>query len=288
MDNSLGLTPQRRDYFMVPVDLIDIDWASNYTEATRGDIQGLTRSICKEGVRDPVKCSRNGDRFTLREGFRRMHCVLAINKEAKSDDEKILRVPVLLADRHANDADYAISQLLENAHREDATPIEKATAYHTLLNVHGLELEEIAARLGEDSKTIERYLLLLEGTQPLRKAIESGKIGVTAASTIIKGHRGDEKAQKEALDTALAATSGKRATSRQVQKEAPRKKAAYRTTRGIKDVEVALKDVTGTITSKTYATDDEAEEFLYQGYQKALEWMLGKDAPWESPGKKKK
>jgi ParB family chromosome partitioning protein len=209
-----------------------------------------------------------------------MWCVHLINQEAKTDAARIQRVPVILSQRYANEADLAISQLLENAHRADATPMEKAKAYKALLSVHGLEIAEIAGRLGEDEKTVERYLSLLEAAQPLRKALEGGQIGVTAASTIVKKHRGDEGAQKKALDDAMAATGG-RATSRAVQKAAPRQKAPYRTTRGIHDVDSALKAVEKVLEKKAWRTADEGEPFVWQGYRAALKWMSGGDCPWE-------
>jgi ParB/RepB/Spo0J family partition protein len=279
MEDQLKLT--KRDYYMVPVDLIDIVWEEDYAKPDRGDMAGLVASIRANGFRkqDPVSCSRDGDRFHVNEGFRRMWAVLkVINAEATSPEQKILRVPVIIAERYANENDRRISQILENSHRADASPLERAEAYRDLCN-RGLEPAEIAARLGELPGTIDRQMLLLKAGQPLREALNAGSIGVTAAAEIIKASR-DEEEQVERLDAAIKASGGEKATTRAVKAAQPRIRAPYRTTRHLKEVQGATKQVEQIIKTKGYRTDDEAEPAVWQGYLKALEWMNGGDAPW--------
>jgi ParB/RepB/Spo0J family partition protein len=277
MEDQLKLA--RRDYYMVPVDMIDIVWEEDYADPKRGDIEGLKENIRSQGVRDPIKCSRDGERFRLREGFRRMYCVTQINAEAQTPEAKILRVPMMLSERNANETDHALSQLLENSFREDATPLQKASIYLRLLTAHGITKEELSARISQTTAQIDRYLLLLRGATPIRKALDAGTIGVTAAAEIITKSK-DEEEQVEKLDAAIKASGGDKATARIVKAAQPRVRAPYRTTRHLKEVQGAIADVTQIIKTKGYKTDDEAEPAVWQGYLKALEWMNGGDAPW--------
>ena len=230
------MQPVRRDYWMVPVDMIVVDDDTNYTDGDRGDIEALAQAIRHNGV-DPIKCSRLEDgTFFLREGFRRMRAVRLINKQ--SPDTPIERVPVILAERHANETDHAIHQIVENSHREDATPLQKATAYNALITIHGLQQEEIATRTGESLQVIRRHLLLLRAAPPIRKALEKGTIGITAAAEIIRKNKTEDE-QHAAFEKALASGGGK-ATAQVVQSQAKRIRAPYRTTRGHKEVSAAL------------------------------------------------
>ena len=274
------LKVMKRDYFMVPVSLIDVVWEEDYSAPDRGDIQGLANSIRVNGFRknDPVLCSRDGERFHLHEGFRRMWAVLKIVNAEAPAAERIERIPVIIAERYANDGDHKISQILENSHRADATAIEKADAYRQLVE-YGLEVKEIAHRLAETPAAIERHLLLLQGSGKIRKALQTGTIGVTAAAEIIKKSANEEQ-QNAGLEAAVQASGGEKATTASVKKTQPRVRAPYRTTRKLKEVETAIKHVRSVIELKAYKTDDELEPAKWQGYRDALAWMNGGEPPW--------
>ena len=270
------MQPVRRDYWMVPVDMIVVDDDTNYTDGDRGDIEALAQAIRHNGV-DPIKCSRLEDgTFFLREGFRRMRAVRLINKQ--SPDTPIERVPVILAERHANETDHAIHQIVENSHREDATPLQKATAYNALIAIHGLQQEEIATRTGESLQVIRRHLLLLRAAPPIRKALEKGTIGITAAAEIIRKNKTEDE-QHAAFEKALASGGGK-ATAQVVQSQAKRIRAPYRTTRGHKEVSAALGAIEAVIRDSTYRTNNKFEPAVWRGYLGALKWVLGGPPPW--------
>lgn len=241
MGTKLPEGVKRKDLLMVPVELITVDDGDNYTRGTRGSIEDLALSIATEGMQNPIKCYRNGEGdYIVNAGFRRMAAVHFINDNPDVFEHPIERVPVLMEDRYANESDRAIRQLLENSHREDATPIEKAKAYRKLLDVHGLDIDEVASRLGEKPATIKRFLTLLEAAQPIRKALTQGKIGMTAASDIVRKHKEDQKAQEKALELAVAAGGGRataKATTAATRVRAPRQR-----TRSVVEVKAAIEE----------------------------------------------
>jgi ParB/RepB/Spo0J family partition protein len=291
MGSKLPEGVKRKDLFLVPVDLIEVRDEENYTKGSRGNIEDLALSIATEGIQNPIKCYRNGEgEYIVNAGFRRMAAVSFINDNPDVFETPIERVPVMLEERYANEADRAIRQLLENSHREDATPIEKAQAYRKLLEVHGLDIEEVANRLGERSSTVKRFLSLLEASQPVRNALKKGQIAPTAAAQIVRKSKGDEGAQKKALDLAIAAGGGKatdKAVTKVTRQRAPRqrtksvvevKEAITTVETRIEEAKIALKtkNVSGKAIDKESAAKDKAE---MEVALRTLKWTLGADKP---------
>ena len=291
MGSKLPQGVKRKDLFLVPVHLIEVVDEDNYTKSNRGNIEDLALSIATEGIQNPIKCYRNGDgEYIVNAGFRRMAAVAFINDNLDLFDNPIERVPVMLEERYANEADRAIRQLLENAHREDATPIEKAKAYRKLLDVHGVEIDEVAARLGEKAATVKRFLSLLEASQPVRNALTKGQIAPTAAAQIVRKSKGDEKAQNKALTLAIAAGGGKatdKAVTKVTRQRAPRqrtrsvvevKEAITMVETRIEECKIALKtkNVSGKAIDKDAAAKDKAE---MEVALRTLKWTLGADKP---------
>jgi len=262
----------------IPVDMIIIDKEKNYTSSTRGNIEELAKTIATEGMQTPVKVYKNANgQFVLQAGFRRMAAVNMINDrqiDCKKDGKfiKIEAVPVVFEQRYANEADRDVHQLLENSHREDTTALEKAKAYRKLIDVHGLELEEVAARLGENKENIKRYMSLLQATQPVRKALEKGQVGATAAAKIAKTHPEDKEAQKEALKLAIEAGGGKKATLKATKGVVGTGKPRQ-STRTVAEVKDIIEKVEG-----LYGSSAQFEKVII-----CLHWFLGaKETPWDN------
>lgn len=258
----------------VPPSLIIVRDEENYTKGSRGDIETLAASIRAEGVLNPIRCYREGDNYVLISGFRRMAAITLLNQ---GKTPVVERVPVILEDKYSNECDRAIHQLLENAHRVDATPMERARAYKTLLSVHGLTEEEIATRTGDREETVKRYLALLEAAQPVRKAVESGQISMTAAAQIVSKSKGDKEAQEKALDLTLKATGGKKATVKATT-AATRTRRPRQSTRGVVEVKGAILVVEEKIHD---AEIGGRPKNVLEAILATLKWSLGDESyPW--------
>jgi ParB family chromosome partitioning protein len=73
---------------------------------------------------------------------------------------------------------YAQAQLalVENIHRADLNPIERAQAYESLMSQLGLTQAELAGRLGEQRSSVAKYLRLLDLAEPVRSMVRSGQL----------------------------------------------------------------------------------------------------------------
>jgi ParB/RepB/Spo0J family partition protein len=266
------LADKRKDLLMVDPDSILIDPQNDYTTPDRGDTEGLKRSIRANGIHDPLRCSRLPDgSLRLNSGFRRLRLVLELNAE---DGQRIERVPVLLTDRHANETDLILDQLLENAFREGAAPLEEAKVFAYLLKM-GLDVHEISDRLGYSISFIQGRLALLTASPEVQAAMTAGELGVTAASTIVHATSSPEK-QSELLNRARGAKKVTAQGAREITRT-----RQYRTTRSIKESERARILVSNVLEMKAFKTDDEAEPAMYQAYLKAIDWFMGGEEPWK-------
>ena len=136
-------------------------------------LEELARSIRVDGLVQPIVLRRNGSRFTLIVGERRLRAaklaglteVPALVREV--DDEKVLEIT-----------------LVENIQREDLNPIEVASALQRLIDELQISHEEVAARTGKDRSTITNLLRLLRLPADVRELIAEGRISGSHARAI--------------------------------------------------------------------------------------------------------
>ncbi|MBN2376243.1 MAG: ParB/RepB/Spo0J family partition protein [Sedimentisphaerales bacterium] len=75
--------------------------------------------------------------------------------------------------------------LVENIHRADLSPIERARAYQHYLKSFSLTQETAAGKLGEDRSTIANYVRLLELPDEIQKLLEAGSITMGHARALL-------------------------------------------------------------------------------------------------------
>jgi ParB family chromosome partitioning protein len=75
--------------------------------------------------------------------------------------------------------------LIENIHRQDLNPIERARAYRALQQTHGLSHEQIAERVGEDRATATNYLRLLTLPEAVQQMVAAGELSAGHAKAIL-------------------------------------------------------------------------------------------------------
>jgi hypothetical protein len=88
---ALTSTVLKDNYLMVSPGIIIADEKVN-PRTDYGDIEELMNSILENGIRNPLKGFKKGDKIILKDGHRRMRAVnLALSK-----GHKIERIPVIL------------------------------------------------------------------------------------------------------------------------------------------------------------------------------------------------
>ncbi len=146
------------------------------------DLRTLAESIAAHGLLQAVVVRRVGDRYELVAGERRLQAA----KRAGWTD-----VPVNIIE--ADDRQTAELAIVENLHRKDLNPLEKAASFHRYLEHYGCTQEELAGRLNLDRSTIANLIRLLELPEPVQQAIREGKITQGHARAMLP--LGDEREQ---------------------------------------------------------------------------------------------
>jgi len=129
-------------------------------------VSGLAESIRAQGLIQPVVVRpRLEGGYELIAGERRWRAA----REAG-----VVDVPAVVRD--ADDRDTLLLGLVENVAREDLSPVEEARAYALLLDEFGLELPDVAERVGRSKPSVSNRLRLLELPDDLLELVDRGEL----------------------------------------------------------------------------------------------------------------
>lgn len=128
-------------------------------------VEELAHSISRQGLLSPliVRATSNGN-YEVISGQRRLMACKKIN---------LSPVPCLVRD-DLGDADAQTVSLVENVHRADMHPLDKAQAIATLFDLHG-SYEQVSKQTGWSVPTIKRYVQLLKLPDELKDQLSTAK-----------------------------------------------------------------------------------------------------------------
>ena len=138
------------------------------------DLADLAESIRANGVLQPIIVRPAGSMYELIAGERRF-------RAAKFAALKT--IPALV--RQATDQELIEWALVENIHRVDLNPIERAKAYQNYIATFSLTQAEAAQRLGEDRSVIANYLRLLDLPDEIKQMLVHGQLTMGHARAIL-------------------------------------------------------------------------------------------------------
>lgn len=147
-------------------------------------LEELADSIQKQGLLSPLTVrSIGGGRYEVVAGQRR----LLAWKSIRSDP-----IPCLVRD-DLDDAAAATVSLVENVHRADMSPLDKARALKALHNEYGT-YERVAQECAWSSTTVSRYIRLLDLPETLQAKLSTskGSTAIGAMSRLAKTFEGHE------------------------------------------------------------------------------------------------
>lgn len=124
-------------------------------------LQELANSIKEHGVLQPIVVVKKNDKYQIVAGERRW-------RASKLAELKIIPAIVRTLDAQ-NQLELSI---IENAQREDLSPIELATAYAKLKEQFNLTAEEIGKRVGKSASSIQNTMRLLKLPEEAKKAMQ--------------------------------------------------------------------------------------------------------------------
>jgi ParB family chromosome partitioning protein len=201
------------------------------------NLKDLAQSIRSNGILQPIIVRPSGERYEIIAGERRFRAAQMAGLSV---------VPVVV--RKATDQQMLELALVENIHRADLNPVERATAYQNYINTFNLSQIDAAERLGEDRSVVANHIRLLDLPQEIKDMLVDGRLSMGHARAILA--LPTDNLRKTLANKALAGRLNVRDVERLVrkyiednQKTTPEKKqkAAH-----IVDLENQLQSILGT------------------------------------------
>lgn len=140
-------------------------------------LQELIDSISTHGVLQPIvvrQDPKSKDKYEIIMGERRFRSCQALKKAT---------IPAVV--KPATDMQMMEWALIENTHRKDLNPIERAKAYQQLVKVFHLTQEDVAKRVGADRAVVSNFIRLLGLPQEIQDDVRDQNITVGHAIAIL-------------------------------------------------------------------------------------------------------
>lgn len=138
------------------------------------ELEELSESIKANGVIQPIIVRPAAEGFELIAGERRYRAAKLAS---------LTTIPALV--RRATDQQLLELALIENIHRADLNPIERAKCYQNYINTFSLTQAEAAQRLGEDRSVIANYLRLHDLPEAIKQMLAQRRITMGHARAIL-------------------------------------------------------------------------------------------------------
>ncbi|MBN2590444.1 MAG: ParB/RepB/Spo0J family partition protein [Sedimentisphaerales bacterium] len=138
------------------------------------EINNLAESIKTNGVIQPIILRQTKMGYEIIAGERRFRASQIAN---------LSTIPALI--RKATDEQMHELSIIENIHRVDLNPIERAKAYREYLNAFSLTQVQAAERLGEDRSVIANYLRILDLPAEIKQMLIDGQLSMGHARAIL-------------------------------------------------------------------------------------------------------
>jgi ParB family chromosome partitioning protein len=146
------------------------------------ELEDLAESIRANGVIQPILVRPAKTGFELIAGERRFRAARLASLKT---------IPALV--RQATDRQLLELTLVENIHRANLNPIERAKAYQNYITTFALTQTEAAGRLGEDRSVIANYLRLLDLPEEIKQMLiasraMAGRLSVREVERLVRKH----------------------------------------------------------------------------------------------------
>ena len=138
------------------------------------ELAGLAESIKISGLVQPVIVRPKAGKYELIAGERRVRAASLAG---------LVTIPAMV--RQASEEEMLELALIENIHRSDLNPIERAEGYLAYLNRFSFTQSEAAERLGEDRSVIANYLRLLELPEEVKEMLIERRLSMGHARALL-------------------------------------------------------------------------------------------------------
>ena len=197
----------------------------------------LVESIKANGIIQPIVVRETTDGFQIIAGERRW-------RAAKIAE--LSNIPALV--RKADDSEMMELALVENIHRSDLNPLERAAAYQDYVRKFNLTQAEASQRLGENRSVIANYMRLLDLPIEVKQMLENKELSMGHARAILALPTDDlrRKLANRALAGRLSVREVERLVRKHLNSGAEGKSARKEKPSHIMDLESKLREGLGT------------------------------------------
>jgi ParB/RepB/Spo0J family partition protein len=169
--STSAATAVRQFYADIAIELIDAPPRPMRDTMDEEDLAKLAQSILEIGVVEPLVVERNGDRFTLIAGHRRL---------IAAGIARLVTLPCIVRER--GEIDPLAVTVAENYYREDVNPAEEAAFLAELLETRcGGDMETLAAIIHHTVGYIDDRLALLKGDATVLDELRNRRINLAVA-----------------------------------------------------------------------------------------------------------
>jgi ParB family transcriptional regulator, chromosome partitioning protein len=154
----------------LPIDDVEVSQFNTRKDLDSGNedssLDDLASSIKEKGLLNPILVRRSeSGRYDLIAGQRRLLACRKIGWRT---------IPALVRDR-LDDTDATAISLIENVHRAEMNPLDKASAFSALNERYNGDINRVSRETGVGAQTIKRYLALLALPQEIRQRISTAE-----------------------------------------------------------------------------------------------------------------
>jgi ParB-like chromosome segregation protein Spo0J len=147
---------------------------------------GLVDSIMRLGVLQPIGVIKR-DHFgkpIVQYGNQRVRAAREANERLRAAGKPLILVPCQSPLRGFDDAELSEAAIAENEHRRESSPLAKCELAAQHLKRRGGDFKEAAKAFNMSESGFRSLIKLKEAAPSVKKAIEKGKIGTSAAIEI--------------------------------------------------------------------------------------------------------
>jgi ParB family chromosome partitioning protein len=203
-DKGLGVQPLGRRPMTLPIEFLRPNPNQPRKHFGKAEIEDLAESIKARGLLQPILVRPIAhEHYEIVAGERRWRAA------------QLAMVPdIAVIIRQLSDEAAAEIALIENVQRVDLNPIEEASAYQRLVEVHGRTQDAVASAVGKSRSHIANLIRLMSLPEKARAALEEGTITAGHARALLGA-----KNPLAALETVIRRGLNVRDTERLVKEE---------------------------------------------------------------------
>ena len=155
------------------------------------EIAELAASVSESGIIQPIIARRSSNgQYQIIAGERRW-------RAAKSAG--LSQVPTIVRD--ASDQEVAVLAVIENLHRSDLNPVEKARGFRRIQQLTDGKTEDVARQVGLDRSTVTNFIRLLELPPEVLAHVSRGTLSMGHARALLSLR--DSAGQRDLADEVL-------------------------------------------------------------------------------------